>query len=80
MGDASQADLAHFSGLEAANKRYVSQQKLYERLDKNDLKFGTVIAASGYRTSGKQGLDWALIRVEESRIGENKVSGSIDGQ
>ncbi|KAL8655029.1 MAG: hypothetical protein Q9210_001152 [Variospora velana] len=34
--------------------------------------FGKVIAASGYRKSGKQRLDWALILVNNDRIGENK--------
>ena len=49
--------------------------KLYQKLNKANLKLGTILASSGFRTSrkGNHNLDWALIEIDDERMGENKV-------
>ena len=50
--------------------------KVSQNLNKNDLHVGKVLASSGFRISkkGNHCLDWALIEIDNERIGENQVS------
>ena len=47
----------------------------------NHLHYGKVVASSGFRvsTQTRHALDWALISVDDARVGDNKVSQAIDG-
>lgn len=47
-----------------------------QNLNENDLNFGKVLASSGFRTSkrGNHCLDWALVEIDNGRVGENQVS------
>lgn len=49
--------------------------KLCNSLNNDDLKLGTILASSGFRTSRRSNhnLDWALIEIDDRRMGENKV-------
>ena len=55
--------------------RMEERLKLCKNLVKNDLKLGKILASSGFRTSrrGNHNLDWALIEIDDERMGENKV-------
>lgn len=50
--------------------------KFCQKLNKNDLYVGKVLASSGFRSSqrGNHSLDWALIEIDNERLGENQVS------
>lgn len=60
---------------------YIDRLSFCERLDPIvNLDYGKVVASSGFRVSSqtRHALDWALIGVDHTRIGENKVSHAID--
>src|SRR5579862_345594 len=61
--------------LEVAERSFrISGNELKKALD-FDHHFGTVFATSGYKTSTtlQCSLDWALVDVQDTRRGENKV-------
>ncbi|KAI4121586.1 MAG: hypothetical protein LQ341_007391, partial [Variospora aurantia] len=61
-----------YNKLLARKELHDDRLALCRSITKTQTRFGRVIAASGYRKSGKQRLDWALILVNDHRIGENK--------
>lgn len=60
------------------NKINETEQRIQfcQSLNEDDLNVGKVLASSGFRISrrGNRSLDWALIEIDNERIGENKVS------
>ena len=50
-----------------ATKGNISKRKALNR------EFGTVLASSGHGRLGRHALDWALVRVNNTRIGDNTV-------
>ncbi|KAL9016675.1 MAG: hypothetical protein Q9185_006002 [Variospora sp. 1 TL-2023] len=61
-----------YNNLLARKQLHDDRLALCRSITQTQTRFGKVIAASGYRKSGKQRLDWALILVDDDRIGENK--------
>ncbi|KAL9630936.1 MAG: hypothetical protein Q9164_006165 [Protoblastenia rupestris] len=49
-----------------------------ERLKPADIYIGNIVAGSGYRSCGRQKLDWAIVEVEKARVGENRLFDESD--
>ncbi|KAI4133871.1 MAG: hypothetical protein LQ341_006115, partial [Variospora aurantia] len=72
IGAASSYVEESYNHLLARKELHDDRLALCRSITQTQTRFGKVIAASGYRKSGKQRLDWALILVNDDRIGENK--------
>lgn len=70
------ANISQYNRLQLEIREVEERQNFCQSLGEEDLYFGKVIASSGYRMTedDKHALDWALIEVDEKRVGGNKVS------
>lgn len=74
-GEANETQRATYGSLVDPLEQMRARLTFCQNIDRDGLYFGDVAFSSGFRIAkGNHALDWALINVQTSRLGQNTVS------
>lgn len=75
IGEANERQRAVYDCLVGPLEQMRARLAFCQNIDRDGLYFGDVAFSSGFKTAkGNHALDWALINVQTSRLGQNTVS------